>query len=151
MKQEYGNDIFLSFCVQGCDKQSNKIKVNRVNLIHLNLVCPSVKHSIKFYVMTSSGVQNIPDFVAFANFKEATVVYYDSNIKTSEPRQDWARKLKEDDPQYWERNAQALTQYQQIFKAKTDNFKQRLHQTGGMLKCFSWFAGLLILPLDSLE
>ncbi|XP_070777282.1 major histocompatibility complex class I-related gene protein-like [Enoplosus armatus] len=95
-------------------------------------VASAVKHSMKFYLMVSSGVPNVPDYVAVANVEEVIMAYYDSDMKTPEPRQDWVRELIEDDPQDWERNAQGYMRYQQLFKAETDSFTQHLNQTAGV-------------------
>lgn len=90
---------------------------------------------MKFYLMISYGVPNIPDYVAVANIEEVMMAFYNSNMKTPEPRQDWVRKLIEDDPHHWETTAQGCIE--------TDSFKQRSNQTGGMLMTFFslWFAG----------
>ncbi len=96
---------------------------------------------MKFYLMISSGVPNIPDYVAITKVEKVIMAYYDSNMKTLQPRPDWVRKLIEDDPQYWERGLQGCMNYHQIFKAETDSFKLRANQTEGRLitKCFCWF------------
>ena len=59
------------------------------------------------------------------------MTYLDSNIKRSQPRQDWVKKLMEDDPQHWEINTQNFFQYLQKFKVEIDTFKQSLNQTAG--------------------
>ncbi|XP_067468195.1 major histocompatibility complex class I-related gene protein-like [Thunnus thynnus] len=91
-----------------------------------------VKHSLKFYLTASSGVSNFPDFEAVAVFNEVEVAYYDSNIKTTELKQDWMSKLIGEDPQRWERNRLNCMDYHQVFKEETDTFKHRLNRTGGV-------------------
>ncbi|KAI3358167.1 hypothetical protein L3Q82_003168 [Scortum barcoo] len=48
-----------------------------------------MKHSVKFYFTLSSGVPKIPDYVTVAEVQEVVMAYYDSNMKTPEPRLDW--------------------------------------------------------------
>ncbi|XP_028283412.1 BOLA class I histocompatibility antigen, alpha chain BL3-7-like [Parambassis ranga] len=58
--------------------------------------------------------------------------YFDSSMKTAEPRQDWAREFMEDDPQRWERHVQDCLHYKQLFKDETESFKQASNQTDGV-------------------
>ncbi|XP_038581678.1 major histocompatibility complex class I-related gene protein-like isoform X2 [Micropterus salmoides] len=109
----------------------NKMKKLMMLLLFCH-VTSAVKHSMNLYLMGSSGVANIPEFAAIANVEEVIMTYYDSNIKTVEPRHYWARKLMEDDPQYWERLTQDCMHYQQFFIEETESFKQHLNQTGGV-------------------
>ncbi|XP_076609863.1 major histocompatibility complex class I-related protein 1-like [Chaetodon auriga] len=95
-------------------------------------VSSPVRHSLKFYFMASSGAPNVPDFVAFVNIEDVLMAYYDSSMTTPEPRQDWVRKLKEDDPQHWENAVQECRNYEHHFKAEFNAFKMRLNRTGGV-------------------
>ncbi|XP_044190964.1 major histocompatibility complex class I-related gene protein-like isoform X2 [Thunnus albacares] len=92
----------------------------------------SVKHSLKFFFTTSSGVKNFPDFVAVVVVDEVPTGYYDSIRKTAEAKQDWAKKLIEDDPQHleWYTNRCLLNQYD--YKDQIDILKQQLNQTEGV-------------------
>lgn len=58
--------------------------------------------------------------------------YFDSSMKTAEPRQDWTRKFIEDEPQQWERHVQDCLSYKQLFKDETESFKQTSNHTDGM-------------------
>ncbi|XP_042292067.1 major histocompatibility complex class I-related gene protein-like [Thunnus maccoyii] len=95
-------------------------------------VASTVKYSLTFSVTVSSGVPNIPHYIGILNIDEVQMTYLDSNIKRSQPRQDWVKKLMEDDPQHWEINTQNFFQYQQLFKVESDTFKQSLNQTAGV-------------------
>ncbi|XP_076610946.1 major histocompatibility complex class I-related protein 1-like [Chaetodon auriga] len=95
-------------------------------------VSSPVRHSLKFYIMASSGAPNVPDFVAFTNIEDVLMAYYDSSMTTPEPRQDWVRKLKEDDPQHWETMVQDCRKYEHRFKAEFNAFKMHLNRTGGV-------------------
>lgn len=102
----------------------------------INPLCPTVKHSMKFYLTMCSGVPNVPGFMIVADFEEVSMAYYDSNMKAPEPRHDWVRKLIENDPEHWERNAQDSMRYQPLFEAETEGFKQNLSQGKLLDKCF---------------
>ncbi|XP_047461809.1 major histocompatibility complex class I-related gene protein-like [Mugil cephalus] len=95
-------------------------------------ISSSVKHSMRFYLTSSSGVPELPDFVAIAMVNEAEVAYYDSNISQTQPKQQWVRKVIGDDSQRWERNRKECKGYHQIFKAETDTFRQRFNQTAAV-------------------
>ncbi|XP_033492940.2 major histocompatibility complex class I-related protein 1-like [Epinephelus lanceolatus] len=106
-----------------------------IKLLLLLLCChvsSPVKHSLTFYLMVSSGVPNIPDYLVMADIDEVIMAYSDSNMATHEPRQDWVRKLRKEEPQYWQRSVEACMNYQELFKAQTDSFKQHLNQTEGV-------------------
>ncbi|KAF3707080.1 Major histocompatibility complex class I-related gene protein [Channa argus] len=49
----------------------------------------SVKHSLKFFFIGSSGVTNIPAFLSVVKIDEIEVVHFDSNVKKAEPKQEW--------------------------------------------------------------
>ncbi|KAM6903792.1 major histocompatibility complex class I-related gene protein-like [Lycodopsis pacificus] len=91
----------------------------------------SMKHSLKHLITATSGVTNIPEFVAFGMVDEVQMAYYDSNIKIVDPKQDWMRDFLKDNPQHMEWNAQMCSSYQQVFRADIGGLKQRLNQTGG--------------------
>ncbi|XP_041810623.1 major histocompatibility complex class I-related gene protein-like isoform X2 [Chelmon rostratus] len=95
-------------------------------------VSSPVKHSLDFSVMASRGVPNIPDFVAVTHIEDVIMAYYDSSLAAPQPRQDWVRKLTEEDPQHWKRAVQECRNYQHHFKAEADTFKLHLNRTGGV-------------------
>ncbi|XP_042292261.1 major histocompatibility complex class I-related gene protein-like [Thunnus maccoyii] len=92
----------------------------------------SVKHSLKFFFTTSSGVKNFPDFVAVGMVDEVPMGYCDSIRKIIEAKQDWTQKLIEDDPHLleWYTHKCVLNQYD--YKAHIDILKQQLNQTEGV-------------------
>uniref|UniRef100_A0A3B4U485 Ig-like domain-containing protein n=1 Tax=Seriola dumerili TaxID=41447 RepID=A0A3B4U485_SERDU len=103
-----------------------------IAVINLKLPLNSQTLSKMFYIMMSSGNQNIPDYFIMANFEEVVMVYYDTNMKTLEPRHDWARRLMVDDPQHWDTISEDGIHYEQVFRVDTDSFKQDSNQTGGV-------------------
>ncbi|XP_047460655.1 major histocompatibility complex class I-related gene protein-like [Mugil cephalus] len=62
-------------------------------------VSSTVKHSLKFYVTASSGVPNLPEFMIVAEVDDIQVVHCDGSNKILETRQDWMKKLLDDNPQ----------------------------------------------------
>ncbi|XP_040909453.1 major histocompatibility complex class I-related gene protein-like [Toxotes jaculatrix] len=101
-------------------------------LLLFTRVASPVKHSLKFYLTASSGVSGFPEFVAVATVNEAEIAYYDSNIKRTEPKQDWMKTIIGAESHHWEKTRQNCANYQQMFKAETNTFKQRFNQTGGV-------------------
>uniref|UniRef100_A0A3B4B469 MHC class I-like antigen recognition-like domain-containing protein n=1 Tax=Periophthalmus magnuspinnatus TaxID=409849 RepID=A0A3B4B469_9GOBI len=61
-----------------------------------------------YFYTGSSNVPNFPEFVAVGYVDDVQMVYYDSNTKEAEPKQDWMSKVTEDDPRYWEGQSQGL-------------------------------------------
>uniref|UniRef100_A0A3Q3E7E4 Major histocompatibility complex class I-related gene protein-like n=1 Tax=Labrus bergylta TaxID=56723 RepID=A0A3Q3E7E4_9LABR len=89
-------------------------------------------HSYKFFFTASSEVTNFPEFVAVGMVDDIQIGHYDSNTKRAEPKQDWMKKVTEDEAEYWEWLTQRAVVNQQRFKVDLDTFKQRFNQTGGV-------------------
>uniref|UniRef100_A0A3Q3FMI3 MHC class I-like antigen recognition-like domain-containing protein n=1 Tax=Labrus bergylta TaxID=56723 RepID=A0A3Q3FMI3_9LABR len=89
-------------------------------------------HSYKFFFTASSEVTNFPEFVAVGMVDDIQIGHYDSNTKRAEPKQDWMKKVTEDEAEYWEWLTQRAVVNQQRFKVDLDTFKQRFNQTGGL-------------------
>ncbi|XP_042338838.1 major histocompatibility complex class I-related gene protein-like, partial [Plectropomus leopardus] len=95
-------------------------------------VCATVERSLRFYIMVSSGVPNIPDYMAMADIEEVIIGYYDSSLETAEPRQDWVRQFLKEEAQLWAAMDKDCREYQQLLKPQSDRFRQHLNQTGGV-------------------
>ncbi|XP_067468483.1 major histocompatibility complex class I-related gene protein-like [Thunnus thynnus] len=88
-----------------------------------------LKHSLKFFFTTSSEVKNFPDFVVVGLVDEVPLGYCDSISNTAEPKQDWSKKMIEDDPQHLEWYTQRCLLNQYNHKAQIYILKQQLNQT----------------------
>ncbi|KAL3984321.1 olfactory receptor [Sarotherodon galilaeus] len=62
----------------------------------------AVKHSLQYLVTASSGVPNIPEFMGAVMLDDIQMGYCDSINKILEPRQDWVKKMLENETQLLE-------------------------------------------------
>ncbi|XP_065804185.1 major histocompatibility complex class I-related gene protein-like isoform X6 [Labrus bergylta] len=97
-------------------------------------------HSMKYFYTASSEVTNFPEFVIVGMVDDFQTDYYDSNIKRTEPKQDWMKKVTEDRADYWEVETEKLKGAQQRFKVNLDTLKRRFNQTGGV-HIVQWMVG----------
>ncbi|XP_044027703.1 major histocompatibility complex class I-related gene protein-like [Siniperca chuatsi] len=96
-------------------------------------VSSPVKHTLKYFVTTYSGVPNFPEFVAAALVDDLLVGYCDSNKNIVEPKQDWMKKIFEDDPQHLKFYTEECVENQpNSLKNRMDNLKQLFNQSGGV-------------------
>ncbi|XP_051251243.1 major histocompatibility complex class I-related gene protein-like isoform X2 [Dicentrarchus labrax] len=96
-------------------------------------VSSAVKHSMMIFITGSSGVPNLSEFVGSLEVDGSLVGYCDSNKKILEPKQDWVKKVFEDDPQYFEWATQECFENgPNIFKMWINNLKQHLNQSEGV-------------------
>ncbi|XP_062292396.1 major histocompatibility complex class I-related gene protein-like [Scomber scombrus] len=100
----------------------------------------AVTHSLKNIVTASSQVPNFPEFVIVGMVDDVQIQHYDSNTTRLVPKQDWANRVTEDNPQHWERYTARCLGLQQIFKGYIETLKHRFNQTGGV-HIFQWVGG----------
>lgn len=81
--------------------------------------------------MLSFGIPNVPEYVEVANVEGILMFYYDSKLNSGEARQEWVKKMIEDDSEYWDTQIEECRQYQQLFKHNTQSFKQPSNQSEG--------------------
>lgn len=95
------------------------------------LVCPAVKHTLKFFCTASSGVPNFPQFMGVVMVDDILAGYCDSN-KNIQPKQDWVKKILEKEPQELELYTGECFEIQpNSLKAKIDILKKSFNRIGG--------------------
>ncbi|XP_023200170.1 class I histocompatibility antigen, Gogo-A*0501 alpha chain-like isoform X2 [Xiphophorus maculatus] len=89
--------------------------------------------SIWSIFLVLQGIQSaISEFVAVGLVDGNEVMYYDSNIREAKPKQDWMKKVTEDDPQYWDFQTRELFGTLMSFINSIEVAKKRFNQTGGV-------------------
>uniref|UniRef100_A0A3Q3F007 MHC class I-like antigen recognition-like domain-containing protein n=1 Tax=Labrus bergylta TaxID=56723 RepID=A0A3Q3F007_9LABR len=90
--------------------------------------------SLSFFHFLSAFLQlrRRERFVIVGMVDDIQIDYYDSNTKRAEPKQDWMKKVTDDDADYWERLTEILKGDQQTYKVDLDILKRRFNQTGGV-------------------
>ncbi|KAL3971781.1 xenotropic and polytropic retrovirus receptor 1 [Sarotherodon galilaeus] len=89
----------------------------------------AVIHSLICNFMISSGLPNAPEYLVILNLDNVLMAYYDTNMKTVEPRQHWLKEMKKEDLDTWENYMQNAPLYQYRLAEDTKSFFQQ--QTGG--------------------
>uniref|UniRef100_A0A3Q3F8U1 MHC class I-like antigen recognition-like domain-containing protein n=1 Tax=Labrus bergylta TaxID=56723 RepID=A0A3Q3F8U1_9LABR len=89
-------------------------------------------HSLKYFFTTSSEVTNFPEFVAIGMVDDIQIDYYDSNTKRYLLKQDWMKKVTDDDADYLEEETEKSVGSQQTSKVNLNILKRRFNQTGGL-------------------
>ncbi|XP_032363529.1 major histocompatibility complex class I-related gene protein, partial [Etheostoma spectabile] len=96
-------------------------------------VSSPVKHSLKFFITASSGVPNLPEFVATTVVDDLLVGYCDTNKKILELKQDWVKTFLEKNPQQLEFYTQAcIKSVPKFWKSQMDHFKHHFYQNRGV-------------------
>ncbi|XP_061836659.1 major histocompatibility complex class I-related gene protein-like isoform X2 [Nerophis lumbriciformis] len=100
-------------------------------LVQTHSVTPVI-HSLEYFTTASSQVPNFPEFVSVGYVNEVEIIYYDSNIRKAESKQDWMNNITAEDPDYWQRQTKYNVINEHIFKENIETFKKRFNQTGGV-------------------
>lgn len=94
-------------------------------------VSSAEKHSLRYFLTSSSGVTNFPEFVAQMVVDNLQGGYCDSNGKIPKPSDDWAIKMIHEDPKQLELYANECVRYQHIYRAHIANLKQQCNHSEG--------------------
>ncbi|XP_078032003.1 class I histocompatibility antigen, F10 alpha chain-like [Epinephelus lanceolatus] len=102
-------------------------------IILLLLLChaaSAIHHSLKYFYTASSGIPNLPEFVAVGLVDEVQMFHYDSNTRRAEPKTDWMSEVTADPAAYWEGETRVCEHHQQLHKASMEILKQRFNRSG---------------------
>ncbi|XP_033182118.1 major histocompatibility complex class I-related gene protein-like [Anabas testudineus] len=102
-----------------------------VFLLSLLPVTHSVKHSLTFFLTTSSGLQTVPEFMAAAVVDGVQVGSCDSTNLNAETKQDWAKELVDDNNEHLEQYTQACTINHPAVKLMLEMLKRVFKHPGG--------------------
>uniref|UniRef100_A0A671V004 MHC class I-like antigen recognition-like domain-containing protein n=1 Tax=Sparus aurata TaxID=8175 RepID=A0A671V004_SPAAU len=98
----------------------------------LECFCSSTeKHSLKHLRTATSGIPNVPDFVAVVFVDGYQTEYYDSISRKTVPTQTWMNRATEDDPDYWERQTSFWRGKEQSARANIEFYKEGFNRSGG--------------------
>ncbi|XP_061616695.1 major histocompatibility complex class I-related gene protein-like isoform X2 [Phyllopteryx taeniolatus] len=125
-------DNAIDVTARGLVKMKNKILTLLLALDVWSVEDTSAaRHSLKYFLTATSGVQNFPEFVGAAEVDGVRVGYCDSNIQSAEPKQDWMKKLVQDDPQHLDWYKVKCFGNQNVFRSKLEALSRRLNRSGG--------------------
>ncbi|XP_072885447.1 class I histocompatibility antigen, F10 alpha chain-like [Hemitrygon akajei] len=104
-----------------------------LRLLLLALLCGGVSggsHSLHhFYTAVTPG-SGVPEFMAVGYVDKEQIIYYDSVLGRTVPRQQWMAESQGAD--YWERETQIFRGNEQVSKARIQTLMRQTNQTGGI-------------------
>ncbi|XP_067384756.1 major histocompatibility complex class I-related gene protein-like isoform X2 [Channa argus] len=92
----------------------------------------SVKHSLTYTVTTSSGLRTFPEFVLVSTVDGLQISHFDSINQTVVFKQDWMKKLEEDEPQNMDGYTFSCVLYYYEQKDLLSDVTQHFNQTEGV-------------------
>ncbi|XP_028283006.1 major histocompatibility complex class I-related gene protein-like isoform X2 [Parambassis ranga] len=100
-------------------------------------ISSAVKHSMKFYITTSSGLQNVSEFMYVLKADDVEVTHCDGSNKIFEIKQDWVVKLFNKNPQLlWEGRHDCFMRLPLLFKSVIYSLRQTIQSEGAIvLQC----------------
>lgn len=100
--------------------------------VTINMVYSTVKHSVEYLATASSGIPNIPEFMVALVLDGIQMGYCDSTNKVAEPRQDYVKKMLENDTELLEMYTRQCTVIRpQTFGNRISSLKKQVQQSGG--------------------
>nr|XP_046273788.1 major histocompatibility complex class I-related gene protein-like isoform X2 [Scatophagus argus] len=96
-------------------------------------VSSAVKHSLKYFIIGSSGVPNLPEFVGAAVVDDVLMLSCDSNNKIPAVKLDWSKEVFRNNPEHFEWYIQQCSEFQpNLFKVTIYGLARRFNQSGGV-------------------
>uniref|UniRef100_A0A7N6FAB6 MHC class I-like antigen recognition-like domain-containing protein n=1 Tax=Anabas testudineus TaxID=64144 RepID=A0A7N6FAB6_ANATE len=113
--------------------EPTQIKMKTIYLLFLFChVSSSVKHSLKLFLATTTGVSNIPEFIMTGFIDDVQVIYCDNNRKM-EPKRDAMKNILEDEPQFLiESMHECFERQPNFYKNILNIIMKHLNQCGGV-------------------
>uniref|UniRef100_A0A8C6TKX3 MHC class I-like antigen recognition-like domain-containing protein n=1 Tax=Neogobius melanostomus TaxID=47308 RepID=A0A8C6TKX3_9GOBI len=94
----------------------------------------TVTHSLMYFDTSSTQVPNFPQYVAVGYVNGLQITHYDSKTRKYEPKQEWMKRITEEDHEYWDRQTQRNLNAEQVYKVNTETVN-RLHIHQWMIGC----------------
>ncbi|XP_072769716.1 major histocompatibility complex class I-related gene protein-like isoform X1 [Nerophis lumbriciformis] len=104
-------------------------------VVQMHSVTPVI-HTLQYFHTASSQVPNFPEFVSVGYVDGVEIIYYDSNIRKAESKQDWMNKITAEDPKYWQRQTEISVGNEFNDKHSLEVLKKRFNQTGELPEVF---------------
>lgn len=109
-------------------------------------VSPAVKHSLKYYITACTGLQDLPEFIVVGMVDDVEVIHCDSTNRIFEPKQDWGRKLYENDTLLFEESRQhCFVTQPYFFQAAINSLKQTNQSKGTVCLCNVYYCTVIKL------
>uniref|UniRef100_A0A3B4B8P9 Ig-like domain-containing protein n=1 Tax=Periophthalmus magnuspinnatus TaxID=409849 RepID=A0A3B4B8P9_9GOBI len=101
---------------------------------------PTVIHALRVLRTSSSQVPNFPEFVSVGVLNGLEILHCDSEIRRTEPKQEWMKRVTEDDPNFWYWTTRLCVDSVQTGKENIEKVKRRFNQTEGV-HMWQWMFG----------
>ncbi|XP_072115033.1 class I histocompatibility antigen, F10 alpha chain-like [Mobula birostris] len=104
-----------------------------LRLLLLALLCGGVSGgslSLRYFTMAVTPGSGVPEFMVLGYMDEEQIVYYDSVLRWTVPRQQWMAENQ--GPDYWQRETQLFRGNEQVSKANIRTVMSQTNQTGGI-------------------
>ncbi|KAJ0019110.1 hypothetical protein NQD34_006679 [Periophthalmus magnuspinnatus] len=89
-------------------------------------------HTLRYFHISSSQVPNFPQFVSAGYVDDLQITHFDSVTREYVPKQEWMKKITEEEPEYWKINRRLALGHEQVGKSQIETVKRRLDMTGGV-------------------
>ncbi|CAG00516.1 unnamed protein product [Tetraodon nigroviridis] len=87
----------------------------------------AVKHSLRYFITSTSGVTEFPDFVAQTVVDNFQGGWCENN--QAQPRNEWAKKIAEENPKEVKYHLDSCVYLTQLYRAYVEDLKQQFNQS----------------------
>ncbi|XP_051918699.1 major histocompatibility complex class I-related gene protein-like isoform X3 [Hippocampus zosterae] len=102
-----------------------------VVIVQTDSVMPAI-HSLENFVTVSTGIANLPNHVGVVHVDNVDVMYYDSESRILEPRNDWMREATADDADFWERERKVAMIVEDLSRSSLETVREAFNQSEGV-------------------